>query len=134
MKQQDLLAAYQTFDLLLFPSMHDSSGNVALEAMASGLPVVCLDLGGPAQIVNASCGRVVPVRGLNADQVIEGLAAALTEIGRNPDIASSLRTGALERVREFSWQNVVGQVWGAHGSGYQTAIKSSAPVSDYVSA
>lgn len=134
MKQQDLLAAYQTFDVLLFPSMHDSSGNVALEAMASGLPVVCLDLGGPAQIVNASCGRVVPVKGLNADQVIEGLTAALTEMAKNPDVARSLRTGALARVRAFSWQNVVGQVWGQHGYGYQATIKPAALDSDYVSA
>lgn len=134
MKQADLLAAYQTFDLLLFPSMHDSSGNVALEAMASGLPVVCLDLGGPAQIVNANCGRVVPVDGLNADQVIDGLAAALTEIARNPDIASNLRKGALARVREFSWQNVVGEVWGPHGSGYQIAMKSTTAETIYVSA
>jgi glycosyltransferase involved in cell wall biosynthesis len=134
MKQQDLLATYQTFDVLLFPSMHDSSGNVALEAMASGLPVVCLDLGGPAQIVNDSCGRVVPVKALNADQVIEGLSTALTEIAKNPAISNNLRTGALARVRTFSWQNVVGQIWGQHGIGYQMATKSAAVDSDYVSA
>ncbi|HEY0841825.1 glycosyltransferase family 4 protein [Methylotenera sp.] len=134
MKQQDLLAAYQTFDLLLFPSMHDSSGNVVLEAMASGLPVVCLDLGGPAQIVNQSCGRVVLVAGLDADQVIDGLAIALTEIAKSPSIANALRTGALKRASEFSWKNVVGQVWGQHGNGYQMAIKSSTQDSDYVSA
>jgi len=134
MKQQYLLAAYQTFDLLLFPSMHDSSGNVVLEAMASGLPVVCLDLGGPAQIVNNNCGHVVPVKGLSADQVIEELSSALTKIAKNPDIASRLRTGALERAREFSWQNVVGKVWGQHGNGYQLAIKSAALDRYYVSA
>lgn len=134
MKQQDLLTAYQTFNVLLFPSMHDSSGNVALEAMASGLPVVCLDLGGPAQIVNASCGRVVPVQGLNADQVIDGIAAALTEIAINPDVANSLRIGALQRVSSFSWQNVVGEVWGPHGEGYLAAIKTATPVIAYVSA
>jgi len=134
MKQQDLLAAYQTFDLLLFPSMHDSSGNVVLEAMASGLPVVCLDLGGPAQIVNNNCGRVVSVTGLNADQVIDGIATVLTEIANSPSIANNLRTGALQRASEFSWKNVVEQVWGQHGNGYQIAIKSSVQASYYVSA
>jgi len=134
MKQQDLLDAYQTFDLLLFPSMHDSSGNVALEAMASGLPVVCLDLGGPAQIVNNHCGRIVSVKGLNADQVIDGLATSLTEIAKSPDLAKQLRTGALARASTFSWQSVVGQVWGQHGDGYQAAIKYIAKDSDYVSA
>jgi glycosyltransferase involved in cell wall biosynthesis len=114
--------------------MHDSSGNVALEAMASGLPVVCLDLGGPAQIVNNHCGRVVNVKGLNADQVIDGLATSLTEIAKSPDLAKQLRTGALARASTFSWQSVVGQVWGQHGDGYQAAIKYTAKDSDYVSA
>ena len=35
-----------------YPSLHDSSGNVVLEALNHGLPVVCLDLGGPAEMVN----------------------------------------------------------------------------------
>jgi glycosyltransferase involved in cell wall biosynthesis len=134
MKQQDLLAAYQTFDLLLFPSLHDSSGNVVLEAMASGLPVVCLDLGGPAQIVNESCGRVVPVKGLNADQVIDNLATALTDIAKSRALANHLRIGALVRASTFSWQSVVGEVWGQHGNGYQAAIKSTTKESHYVSA
>ena len=124
MKQQDLLNAYQTFDLLLFPSMHDSSGNVALEALASGLPVVCLDLGGPAQIVNSNCGRLVPVKGLNADQVIDGLATVLTEIAKNPDTSNHLRTGALAHASTYSWQKVVGQVWGQQGVGYLATAKS----------
>ena len=134
MKQQDLLTAYQSFDVLLFPSMHDSSGNVVLEAMASGLPVVCLDLGGPAEIVDDSCGRVVPVQGLDADQTVDALAAALSEIANNPALASDLRTGALARINSFSWQQVVGKVWGAHGEGYQVVTKSRTYASAYVSA
>jgi glycosyltransferase involved in cell wall biosynthesis len=37
---------------LLFPSFHDSAGFVVSEALALGLPVVCLDQGGPAWLVN----------------------------------------------------------------------------------
>lgn len=131
MKQQDLLAAYQTFDVLLFPSLHDSSGNVALEAMASGLPVVCLDLGGPAQIVNASCGRAIATAGLNADQVVESLADALTELAINPELITEMRRGALLQVRNFSWGKVVGKVWGKHGIGCQAVIHNSVPENAY---
>ena len=38
---------YRAQDALLFPSLHDSSGNAVLKALAEGLPVVCFDLGGP---------------------------------------------------------------------------------------
>ena len=34
-------------DLLLFPSLHEEAGFVVAEAIATGIPVVCLDWGGP---------------------------------------------------------------------------------------
>ena len=118
MKQQDLLAAYRTFDALLFPSLHDSSGNVVLESLAGGLPVVCLDLGGPAQLVDASCGVKVSVDDRDADQVILALADALTELAQDRMHLDALRTGAVKRAQAMGWQQVVGQVWGENGSGY----------------
>lgn len=117
MKQKDLLHAYRTFDALLFPSLHDSSGNVVLEAMASGLPVVCLDLGGPAQLVDETCGRVVAVEQHDAQQVIQALADALTELAQNRALIADLRAGAAARARAFSWRQVVTQVWGENGLG-----------------
>lgn len=133
MQQQDLLNAYQTYDVLLFPSLHDSSGNVLLEAMASGLPVVCLDLGGPSQIVTPNCGRAVPVKNQNADQVVEALADALTELATDAKVIAGLRQGALIRAKEFSWQRVVAQVWGSNGVAYQ-AVVHPATGSQYVAA
>lgn len=37
-------------DIFLFPSF-EGGGMVVLEAMAAGLPVVCLDYGGPGEMV-----------------------------------------------------------------------------------
>jgi glycosyltransferase involved in cell wall biosynthesis len=37
-------------DVFLFPSLHDEGGWVIAEALATGLPVVCLDRGGPPVI------------------------------------------------------------------------------------
>ena len=51
--QLKLFELYDTHDLLLFPSLHDSGGYVVLEALSHGLPVVCLDLGGPNEIVTS---------------------------------------------------------------------------------
>lgn len=134
MKQPDLLQAYHSFDVLLFPSMHDSSGNVLLESMASGLPVVCMDLGGPAEIIDASCGRSVAIAGLDADQAVQALADALAELASDPALRLELRAGALQRAGDFSWRQVVGQVWGDRGYGQQ-AIGNPAKERDvYVSA
>lgn len=123
MKQQDLLLAYQTFDTLLFPSLHDSSGNVVLESLAGGLPVVCLNLGGPARLVDATCGRVVGVAGSSADNVVRGLADALAELAADHGLVAELRDGALARSQEYTWRRVVAQVWGEHGDGYRAVVQ-----------
>jgi glycosyltransferase involved in cell wall biosynthesis len=78
--QSQLPAIYGSHDVLLFPSLHDSGGLVVLEALASGVPVVCLDLGGPGVIVDDGCGRKIPVEGLSSRDVVERLFHALKEI------------------------------------------------------
>jgi glycosyltransferase involved in cell wall biosynthesis len=117
--QKELLASYAGFDALLFPSLHDSSGNVVLEAMARGLPVVCLELGGPGELVDASCGSVVPVAGRNEEQVVAGLAAALREMACDDATIDRLRQGARARAANLAWATQVARVWGADGLGSQ---------------
>ena len=62
-------------DLFVYPSLHNSSGNAVLEALSFGLPVVCLDLGGPAQIVTPKSGVIVSTAGRDTGQVAVAIAA-----------------------------------------------------------
>jgi glycosyltransferase involved in cell wall biosynthesis len=117
MEREKLMDAYASFDALLFPSLHDSSGNVVLESMANGLPVVCLDLGGPAQIVNEECGVIIDTRGLSVDQVADSLAWSLEYLARWPAWRKALRKGTRRRVIQFEWKTVVGRVWSDDGVG-----------------
>jgi len=56
-----LSQAYASCDIFLFPSTNDTSGNVILEAQASGLPVVVTDRGGPREnLIPEKTGYVVP--------------------------------------------------------------------------
>lgn len=51
MKGEELAAAYASADIFMMPSETETLGFVALEAMASGLPVVCVAAGGLVDIV-----------------------------------------------------------------------------------
>ena len=65
-------------DVLIFPSLHDEAGMVVVEAIASGLPVVCLDRGGPPSLG----GHAVAAGG--PGETIHGLAEAIRTSGNLP--------------------------------------------------
>lgn len=48
---EDLARHYASADMFLFPSLTETFGNVALEAMASGLPVVAFDYAAARQLI-----------------------------------------------------------------------------------
>ncbi|MGL4395315.1 MAG: glycosyltransferase family 4 protein [Hyphomicrobium sp.] len=102
---------YAEHDALLFPSLHDSSGNVVLEALTRGLPVICLDLGGPAEMVTESCGRVVASVHSGEAMCVAGLADAIGELAQSPALCARLSEGALSRSRQFLWPLVVGGIY-----------------------
>ena len=82
--------AFAESDALLFPSMHDSSPFVVAEAVAAGLPVVCLRRGGPADMVRAGEGIAVDP---HADDLPTALADALEQVRRAPRPAPDDRWG-----------------------------------------
>ena len=102
LERAGVMRTYGRHDAFLFPSLHDSSGNVVLEALSSGLPVVCLDSGGPAVLVDSSCG--FRIRPGEPQQVVEDLARALHVLVENPKLARAMERAAASRARQhFSW-------------------------------
>ena len=82
--QQEIWQEYRRSIGFVFPSLHDSGGMVVLEALAAGLPVICLNLGGPGTIVNPSCGFRVEAIEASEFEVISGLASAMIQLATDP--------------------------------------------------
>jgi len=66
------------------PSVRESGGAVLLEAMAVGRPVIAIDFGGPAEIVDDGIGVKLPATG-KAD-VVQGLISAFINVRQQPEL------------------------------------------------
>jgi glycosyltransferase involved in cell wall biosynthesis/predicted metal-dependent phosphoesterase TrpH len=94
----ELATAYASADLFLFCSQTDTFGQVVLEAQASGLPVVAIAAGGPAELVeDGRSGLLCPPR-------IDELASAVTTLAASPAARRRLARGGLVAVADRSWE------------------------------
>jgi len=106
-----MIREYQSSGAFIFPSLHDSGGMVVLEAMSAGLPVICLNVGGPGSIVDASCGYSLDVTQKTEDQVIKELAVAMRRLGTEQELRRELANGARIRARALTWSNAAEAVY-----------------------
>lgn len=89
--------------LLVHPSLHDSGGWVCLEAMATGRPVLCLDLGGPAVQVTDETGFKIPAH--HPDQTVLDLAVAMVRLANDSELRMRMGQAGQKLVSEaYSWQ------------------------------
>ena len=121
-----LAQAYANGDLLAFPSLTETFGNVTLEALASGLPVLAFDYAAAAEVVrHGDSGLLAPVGDTQAY-----LQLARTVAG-DEALLQRLRAGAVHAVQHLGWGRIVEQVesiWlrllAAHAAG-PAVVKSS---------
>ena len=108
---EELIKLYGESDLLIFPSLREAGGMVAIEAMAYGLPVICLNLGGPQEVVNHDCGVVINVDDMNESQLIKSMTESISGLHQNRQLLSGMKSGALSRSKHYSWRLVVQRIY-----------------------
>ncbi|QHE87243.1 glycosyltransferase family 4 protein [Hydrogenophaga sp. BPS33] len=104
-RQEALAEHYASADLFLFPSLTETFGNVTVEALASGLPVLAFDTAAAADWVrHGANGWLVP---LGEDDAYPAIAASLAQDSERIGQASLL---ARTQVAQLDWQQVAQQV------------------------
>ena len=85
-------AFFALADLYMFPSRHESYGLSLMEALAAGLPAVCLDTSGSRSVMREDFGALVPASGLRA-----AIAALLPDEARRKQMSLAAREFALRQ-------------------------------------
>jgi glycosyltransferase involved in cell wall biosynthesis len=98
---EELAACYASADIMLFPSETETFGNVLLEAMASGLAIVCYDYAAAAW------------HGIHGENMLkvdkgdeEGFIEASVRL-LEPSLNSNLRIGAIATCKNLTWTSIV---------------------------
>lgn len=93
-------------DLLVHPSVREQFGQVLIEAMATGLPVIAVDRGGPATIVDdPATGWLLP------PDDVDALADAIVAAVNDAEERRARGRRALEDARRrFSWERIGGRL------------------------
>ena len=97
------VATMQNADVFCFTSLRDTSGNVVLEALAAGVPVVAFDHQGAADMVSAQSGILIPVSTPRA--AVTAWAEAIRELAQDPGLLLRLSEGTTAQAQKFLWQS-----------------------------
>lgn len=100
--RRDVPALMRSADIFCHPNLAPEPFGIAfIEALYAGLPVVSIDHGGAAEIVDPTCGRLVP------PDDVDALARALGEQVDNPDLRRRLGAAAVQHGASVSGPEVV---------------------------
>ena len=113
--REDVINLLGRSHALVHPSLHDSGGWSCIEAMAAARPVICLDLGGPAVMVDNESGfKITPSTPAAA---VAEVARAITAFATDRGLLRRKGEVARDRVRDlFSWEAKADQITRAYTS------------------
>ena len=97
----DLARALASADVFFNPSITEAFGNVTLEAMASGLPVIAAEATGATSLVHVGQTGML-VDGTDAD----AFAEAIVQYARDPEMRRRHGLAGLEIAKTMDWDTI----------------------------
>ncbi len=99
----DSLKNYRGF---VFPSIEDANGIAVQEAMGIGLPVICLDWGGPQLLVEQGVtGYLIEPK--SEELITDEIAKYLDELAVNGELAEKMSIAGREKAKAWQWPNII---------------------------
>jgi glycosyltransferase involved in cell wall biosynthesis len=105
LRGDDLARAYACGDIFLHCSITETFGLVVLESMASGVPVVARNEGGPSEIVaDAKSGYLV------APEDLEGFVEKVIKLGNDSRLREIMSIESRSMAEEATWEKINNRV------------------------
>jgi glycosyltransferase involved in cell wall biosynthesis len=103
--QSELAKYYASADLFVFPSQTETFGNVTLEALASGIPVLAFDCAAARDWVQTGVnGWLVP------ENDPDGFARKAVEIFNTKNLLSQVTQSTRQQIVRLDWDQIAEQV------------------------
>ncbi|MFC2166814.1 glycosyltransferase family 4 protein [Acidobacteriota bacterium] len=99
MEREELLEQLRLSDVLLFPSFRDGGGQVLIEAMASGKPVIGLNVGGPGFHIQKDWG--IKIEPKDPGYTVQEMAKALEILYLDEKLRENMGAAGRRRAEEF---------------------------------
>lgn len=124
---ETLQNAYKGADVFIFPSIRETTGTVILEAMAKGLPVICLNQGGGALLVNEKNGYLISID--EREKCISDFANAMLDCIENPEKIQTLSANAIMDVKnKYLWEQKCRNMSNVYMSLFDYKVKGNEPI------
>ena len=89
-------------DILAFPSIRELGAGVVVEAMATALPCIVVDYGGPGGLINSANGVKVPLG--NKEHLVRAFSTEMELLANDPARRASLGHQAhQDALRMYAW-------------------------------
>jgi glycosyltransferase involved in cell wall biosynthesis len=105
LSHSNLAAYYASSDLFIFPSQTETFGNVTLEALASGIPVLAFDCAAARDWVQTGINGW-----LVAENNPEGFAAQAVSIFKSKELLDQITESTRQQVVHLDWDQIAEQV------------------------
>jgi glycosyltransferase involved in cell wall biosynthesis len=104
-----LFDSFKDYRGVVLPSIEDANGIVIQEAMALGLPAICLNWGGPQLLVDHEINGYL-ISPKSKDFILEELARCMDRLGENGALAESFSISGREKAEIWRWSRIA-ETW-----------------------
>jgi len=102
--QQQIAKKFAAANIFVFPSVRECGGAAVLEAMASGLPVIAINWGGPSDYLTPECGVLIEPD--TRKKLIKKLTFSMIALAKDAQKRQQMGETAKKIAREkYSWES-----------------------------